>query len=49
MGDGYYCGGNGVTGSASTLYSCWNGVPTVYEKCKNGCAAQAAYVDDYCF
>jgi cell wall-associated NlpC family hydrolase len=47
-GDGYYCGGNGVTGDKSTLYSCWNGVPTVYEKCAKGCAAQAAGIDDYC-
>lgn len=47
-GDGYYCGGNGVNGDTNTLYSCWNGTPTVYEKCAKGCAAQDAYVDDYC-
>jgi hypothetical protein len=47
-GDGWYCGGNGVSGDAQTLYHCSGGSASVYERCANGCAAQAAYVDDYC-
>lgn len=47
-GDGYYCGGNGVRGDEQSLYRCSGGSASVYEKCETGCAAQAAYVDDYC-
>lgn len=45
---GYYCGGDKVSGSASTLYRC-NGsaAPTVIERCANGCAVNSG-TDDVC-
>jgi hypothetical protein len=47
-GDGYYCGGNGVSGDSSTLYLCAGGSASVYEACASGCAAQPGGVDDWC-
>lgn len=45
---GLYCGGDKVTGNASTLYRC-NGTaaPTVVEQCGNGCSVNAG-TDDSC-
>jgi hypothetical protein len=47
-GDGYYCGGNGVTGDASTLYRCAGGAASVASSCPAGCRANAAGVNDAC-
>jgi hypothetical protein len=47
FGDGYYCGGNGISGDANTLYKCSDGAVTVSEQCTT-CAAQGAGYDDYC-
>lgn len=47
-GDGEYCGGNGVTGDASTLFSCAGGKATALRKCTNGCVAELPGTDDYC-
>lgn len=45
---GLYCGGNKVSGNASTLYRC-NGSaePSVVEQCGNGCSVNTG-TDDSC-
>jgi len=45
---GYYCGGNGVSGNANTLYLCSSGVLTVVQVCANGCQPMPAGYDDKC-
>lgn len=47
-GDGLYCGGNGVTGAAATLYRCAGGVFSVAQSCTYGCAHMPAGVADAC-
>lgn len=37
LGNGLYCGGNGITGNANTLYRCTNGALTVEASCIAGC------------
>jgi hypothetical protein len=48
LGDGYYCGGNGVKGDKATLFLCKAGVPTVVEKCAYGCAPMPPGIEDRC-
>ena len=48
IGDGNYCGGNGVKGDTSTLFLCTSGTPAVKEKCTYGCKAMAPGIDDRC-
>ncbi|HLK38846.1 MAG TPA: CHAP domain-containing protein [Polyangiaceae bacterium] len=47
-GDGLYCGGNGVSGDASTLYQCTGGNLTVAQSCSNGCQKMPAGTNDQC-
>jgi hypothetical protein len=47
-GNGLYCGGNGVTGDADTLYTCTNGVLTVDQVCGVSCTHNPKYVNDAC-
>lgn len=47
-GNGLYCGGNGVTGDPSTLYTCTNGTLTVDRVCSLGCQYMKNYVNDQC-
>ncbi len=47
-GDGFYCGGNGVTGDANTLFYCRKGVPQVSERCGTTCQKQPNGVPDRC-
>ena len=45
---GYYCGGDKVSGSSSTLYRCTGtGAPAVVRHCANGCRVNAGS-DDSC-
>ncbi len=45
---GLYCGGDKVTGDASTLYRCTgSGAPTVVEHCASGCSVNSG-TDDSC-
>jgi hypothetical protein len=45
---GYYCGGDKVSGSSSTLYRCTgSGAPAVVRHCANGCRVNAGS-DDSC-
>lgn len=46
--NGYYCGGNGVSGNANTLYLCSNGTLTVSQVCSSGCQAMPPGYDDKC-
>ncbi len=45
---GLWCGGNGVTGDADTLYVCSGGVLVVQEACDNGCYWAPPGVQDAC-
>lgn len=47
-GNGLYCGGNGITGNADTLYRCTNGAITVEQVCTAGCAQQPVGLNDTC-
>jgi hypothetical protein len=47
-GDGLYCGGNGVSGSAGTLYRCSGGTLSVAQVCSYGCEHMPAGVSDRC-
>jgi hypothetical protein len=38
MADGTYCGGDGVSGDSSTLFTCANGTTSSTQVCGNGCA-----------
>jgi len=44
--DGYYCGGHGVSGDASTLYKVSGGALTVAENCAGWCATSSG--GDFC-
>jgi hypothetical protein len=48
LGDGLYCGGNGVVGEPDILYECEGGVALPAEKCAGGCAARPAGEADSC-
>lgn len=48
QGNGLYCGGHGVAGSASTLYRCTNGALTVQASCSAGCLQMPAGQNDSC-
>jgi hypothetical protein len=37
--DGTYCGGDGVSGDSSTLFTCAGGIMSSSQVCSNGCAA----------
>jgi|GEM_PF-1966121 len=47
-GDGFYCGGNGVSGDTNTLYYCRKGVPQVSERCGSACQRQPNGTPDRC-
>mgnify|MGYP000514680138 CR=1 FL=1 len=47
-GDGIYCGGNGVSGAAATLYRCTAGTLSVVQACTYGCEHMPAGVADAC-
>jgi hypothetical protein len=49
LGDGLYCGGNGVNGDVSTLYRCAGGAVTVEQTCSNGCEKKPNGFNDVCF
>lgn len=49
LGNGLYCGGNGVNGDANTLYRCTDGVVTVEETCSAGCEKKPNGFNDVCF
>ncbi|MDQ3337970.1 MAG: hypothetical protein M4D80_22635 [Myxococcota bacterium] len=48
LGNGLYCGGNGIAGTAGTLYRCTNGALTVQSTCAAGCFIKPAGQDDVC-
>ena len=47
-GDGLYCGGNGVTGDAATLYRCAAGTLSVSAVCSAGCEHMPSGTADRC-
>jgi hypothetical protein len=47
-GNGLYCGGDGIVGSANVLYQCSNGTLSVVRTCPNGCRVNPPGVDDGC-
>lgn len=47
-GNGLYCGGDGVTGNAQTLYDCTNGALTVVQTCGVSCVHNPPGVNDAC-
>jgi hypothetical protein len=47
-GNGLYCGGNGVAGGLSSLYSCVNGAKSYVSFCSSGCVREAAGINDHC-
>ena len=47
-GDGLYCGGNGVSGNANSLYKCAGGELTQVEACRDGCERMPNGVPDRC-
>lgn|GEM_PF-5526782 len=48
IGDGHYCGGNGVKGDTTALFLCTGGVPKKVQSCMYGCKAMPPGVDDRC-
>jgi hypothetical protein len=46
--DGNYCGGDGVSGDAATLYTCKNGALTTQISCPSGCKVNPPGTDDAC-
>jgi hypothetical protein len=48
LGNGLYCGGNGITGSTGTLYRCTDGAITIEQTCSAGCFAKPAGEADAC-
>lgn len=48
LGNGYYCGGNGVKGDKATLFLCTGGTPAVSEKCTYGCLPMPPGTEDRC-
>lgn len=47
-GDGYYCGGNGISGGKNLLYSCFGGAIKLVANCGAGCAAMPPGYNDHC-
>jgi hypothetical protein len=47
-GDGLYCGGDGISGNANTLYQCTAGKLSVAQACPNGCQVQPPGTNDNC-
>ena len=47
--DGLYCGGDYVSGDASTLYQCSGGNLSVYQSCAYGCEVMADGTNDRCY
>ena len=48
-GNGLYCAGNGVNGTAGTLYRCTGGVAAPETTCSSGCQKQPDGLNDNCF
>jgi hypothetical protein len=48
LGDGHYCGGNGVKGDTKSLFFCTAGIPKKVESCTYGCKAMPPGIDDRC-
>jgi hypothetical protein len=48
LGDGYYCGGDGVPGDPNTLYQCAGGATVSSQPCGNGCQKNPGNQDDAC-
>jgi hypothetical protein len=48
-GDGLYCGGDGISGNAATLYRCTGGILSVVKVCPNGCHTLPAGQNDVCY
>ena len=48
LGNGLYCGGNEIAGSANTLYRCQNGTITVAQVCAAGCLVNPPGQNDAC-
>jgi hypothetical protein len=48
LGNGLYCGGNGIAGDPTTLYRCTNGALAVVSACAAGCFVQPPGEDDAC-
>ena len=48
LGNGLYCGGNGITGDANTLYRCTNGVIAPEATCAAGCFKKPSGQADAC-
>ncbi|MFO0548818.1 MAG: hypothetical protein U0271_10545 [Polyangiaceae bacterium] len=48
VGEGLYCGGNGVGGDPNTLYNCSQGELTVAEICTTTCVKAPAGTPDHC-
>jgi hypothetical protein len=48
LGDGKYCGKNGVPGDPDALYTCRDGKPVLDQKCANGCVAEKPGIHDHC-
>lgn len=48
LGNGLYCGGNGIPGDANTLYRCTGGAVTVEATCAAGCLHAPAGSPDAC-
>ena len=48
LGNGLYCGGDGVSGNSNTLYSCYGGYLTPVQTCSAGCDWNPPGVDDSC-
>ena len=48
LGNGLYCGGNGVNGDTTTLYRCSGGTVTVEQRCANGCQTKPNGQNDVC-
>lgn len=46
--NGYYCGGNFITGDPKTLYECANGVKTVKQVCAVACERKTDVENDAC-
>ncbi|HUB07414.1 MAG TPA: hypothetical protein VMB50_10445 [Myxococcales bacterium] len=47
-GNGLYCGGHGIPGTASALYSCKDGALTKVESCAQGCESVGSGGSDTC-
>ena len=48
LGNGLYCGNNGIVGDPSTLYRCTDGIVAVEQHCGGGCDRKPPGEDDAC-